>query len=85
MLSTDNNYKCDDTYTNVDKNVKSESIVLTVKSDTQISNRPSSPRQFFERIYGHLESSNTSNEQNDTVMSPDLSEISSSPEIIDIR
>lgn len=42
--------------------------------------RPSSPRQFFERLYGHLE-----NTESKTVRSPGQSELSSSPDIIDDR
>lgn len=42
--------------------------------------RPSSPRQFFERLYGHLESADSK-----TVCSPGQSELSSSPDILDDR
>lgn len=42
--------------------------------------RPSSPRQFFERLYGHLENTDTK-----TVCSPGQSELSSSPDILDDR
>lgn len=44
------------------------------------SARPSSPRQFFERLYGHLE-----NTDSKTVCSPGQSELSSSPDILDDR
>lgn len=44
------------------------------------SARPSSPRQFFERLYGHLE-----NTESKTVCSPGQSELSSSPDILDDR
>lgn len=42
--------------------------------------RPSSPRQFFERLYGHLESSDSNAK---TISSPGQSELSSSPDILD--
>lgn len=44
--------------------------------------RPSSPRQFFERLYGHLESSESNTK---AVCSPGQSELSSSPDILDDR
>lgn len=44
--------------------------------------RPSSPRQFFERIYGHLENSNSNPKE---MCSPVQSELSSSPDLIDDR
>lgn len=46
------------------------------------SGRPSSPRQFFERLYGHLESGDTNSK---AICSPDQSELSSSPDILDDR
>lgn len=42
--------------------------------------RPSSPRQFFERLYGHLENADAK-----TICSPGQSELSSSPDILDDR
>lgn len=42
--------------------------------------RPSSPRQFFERIYGHLENSDSK-----AICSPGQSELSSSPDLADDR
>lgn len=48
--------------------------------------RPQSPRQFFERIYGHLENSSNNNEvdvNNMKPISPLASELSSSPDMID--
>lgn len=53
------------------------------KNGTMVSiggTRPSSPRQFFERLYGHLEST-----ESKTVCSPGQSELSSSPDILDDR
>lgn len=44
--------------------------------------RPSSPRQFFERLYGHLESTDSNSK---AVCSPGQSELSSSPDILDDR
>lgn len=44
--------------------------------------RPSSPRQFFERLYGHLENTDSNSK---TVCSPGQSELSSSPDIPDDR
>lgn len=62
-------------------------VSSTIKSTTPL-NRPSSPRQFFERLYGHLETSssvNTSISDAKTNVSPIQSEISSSPEFLDER
>lgn len=42
--------------------------------------RPSSPRQFFERLYGHLESSDSK-----AICSPGQSELSSSPDLSNDR
>lgn len=44
--------------------------------------RPSSPRQFFERLYGHLENADAK-----TICSPGAQncELSSSPDILDDR
>lgn len=44
--------------------------------------RPSSPRQFFERLYGHLETGDSNSKQ---ICSPGQSELSSSPDLIDDR
>lgn len=44
--------------------------------------RPSSPRQFFERLYGHLESSEPNTK---AACSPAQSELSSSSDILDDR
>lgn len=45
------------------------------------STRPSSPRQFFERIYGHLETDNNVK----PVCSPVQSELSASPDFLNDR
>lgn len=53
------------------------------KSDSTVAIgaiRPSSPRQFFERLYGHLENADAK-----TIGSPGQSELSSSPDILDDR
>lgn len=56
------------------------------KNDAIISStgviRPSSPRQFFERLYGHLENSDSNPKE---ICSPVQSELSSSPDLIDDR
>lgn len=60
-------------------------VSATKNNDTNVSivaARPSSPRQFFERLYGHLESADTNPK---TICSPGQSELSSSPDIIDDR
>lgn len=60
-------------------------VGATKNNDTNVSigaARPSSPRQFFERLYGHLESTETNSK---TVCSPGQSELSSSPDILDDR
>ncbi|XP_055325432.1 homeobox protein rough [Sitodiplosis mosellana] len=60
-------------------------VGATKNNDTNVSivaARPSSPRQFFERLYGHLESADTNTK---TVCSPGQSELSSSPDILDDR
>lgn len=79
------NYKSESVLTDINESAKREKGTLSAKSDV-IPNRPSSPRQFFERIYGHLETTNVSNEQSfSEQISPDLSETSSSPELCDLR
>lgn len=68
--------------TNV-RSVYSNSVNKNLKT---IVHRPQSPRQFFERIYGHLENSSNNNEldvNNIKPISPLASEISSSPDLID--
>lgn len=50
------------------------------KGVKQKAMRPSSPRQFFERLYGHLENNDSSAK---TICSPVQSELSSSPELLD--
>lgn len=83
MVSTSNNYASESVLTDIKERVKSENCTSSVKSDNHVlPNRPSSPRQFFERIYGHLE---TTNEHNSEKLSSDLSEISSSPDLCDLR
>ncbi|XP_031618274.1 homeobox protein rough-like [Contarinia nasturtii] len=60
-------------------------VNVTKNGNTNVSissARPSSPRQFFERLYGHLESSDTNSK---AVCSPAQSELSSSPDILDDR
>lgn len=65
-------------------------------ASTIIVNRPQSPRQFFEKLYGHLENTSTNNNNSNNqsghdviplpIASPMESEISSSsPEITDNR
>lgn len=56
------------------------------KSLKTIVHRPQSPRQFFERIYGHLENSTNNNVVDVNIMkpiSPLPSELSSSPDLMD--
>ncbi|KAJ6637603.1 Homeobox protein rough, partial [Pseudolycoriella hygida] len=50
-----------------------------------IVHRPQSPRQFFERIYGHLENSSNNNvlDVSNKPLSPLASELSSSPDLMD--
>lgn len=67
-------------------NVRSTYNNSVNKNLKTIVHRPQSPRQFFERIYGHLE--NTSNNNvvdvnNIKPISPLASELSSSPDLID--
>lgn len=50
------------------------------KEVKNITARPSSPRQFFERLYGHLENGDSNSK---AICSPAQSELSSSPDIID--
>lgn len=59
-----------------------EFVDLTKNNNTIGAPRPSSPRQFFERLYGHLESTDSNSK---TVCSPGQSELSSSPDILDDR
>lgn len=56
------------------------------KNSKTTVHRPQSPRQFFERIYGHLENSSNNNVvdvNNIKPISPLASELSSSPDMID--
>lgn len=46
-------------------------------------NRPQSPRQFFERLYGHLENTPTNNLTPKPIISPVRSDISSSSDYIE--
>lgn len=60
---------------------------LKINNNTNVSTRvnparPSSPRQFFERLYGHLESTESNTK---AACSPGQSELSSSPDILDDR
>lgn len=72
-----------------------EDVKIQLKSVTVPLNRPSSPRHFFERIYGDLEhnqnSKNNNNKNTTSKTTSDLkydsprglSEISSSPDLYD--
>lgn len=65
------------------RSVYSNSVKENLKT---IVHRPQSPRQFFERIYGHLENASNNNVVNVNKMkpiSPLPSELSSSPDLID--
>lgn len=66
------------------RSVYNNSVTKNLKT---IVHRPQSPRQFFERIYGHLENSNSNNNvvdvNNMKPISPLASELSSSPDLID--
>lgn len=59
------------------KEIKRDTATVSI-----VGVRPSSPRQFFERLYGHLENADAK-----TICSPSaqISELSSSPDILDDR
>ncbi len=65
------------------RSMYNNSVSKTLKTNVH---RPQSPRQFFERIYGHLEHSSNNNVvdvNNIKAISPLASELSSSPDMID--
>lgn len=66
-------------------NVRSAYNNSVNKNLKTIVHRPQSPRQFFERIYGHLENSSNNNVDVNHIkpISPIASELSSSPDLID--
>lgn len=53
-----------------------------IDNKNTVVQRPSSPRQFFERLYGDLE---TNDSNNKSTCSPVRSELSSSPDYLDER
>lgn len=63
--------------------ISDKNLIVSTKTDVISSAvRPSSPRQFFERIYGNLDN-NTSNAK--SLITPEQSELSSSPDILTDR
>lgn len=67
-------------------NVRSVYDNAVSKNLKTVIHRPQSPRQFFERIYGHLENSSNNNVvevNNIKPISPLASELSSSPDMLD--
>lgn len=60
-----------------------KSLIISTKTNVISSIvRPSSPRQFFERIYGHLENTTAISKN---VFASEQSELSSSPDISNDR